>query len=117
VPRLVFGPLFVAALVGVASSVFGQADSQTIDALFPDFATDQSPGCVIGAARGGVPLAARAYGMADLEHGVPHRGSRHCDTSSTDRAAVPPELAEALAGVFFSPELDATYRSLSRPVP
>ena len=44
---------------------------QSVDAIFKDFATDQSPGCAVGATRGDAPLAAKAYGMADLEHGVP----------------------------------------------
>ena len=36
-----------------------------------DFATDHSPGCAVGAARGDAPLAAKAYGIADLEHNIP----------------------------------------------
>ena len=63
------GPLTVAALLG--ATVFGQAPPQSVDAIFKDFATDQSPGCAVGATRGDAPLAAKAYGMADLEHGVP----------------------------------------------
>lgn len=69
--RRLFGPLVVAALVGAAASVFGQAQPLPIDAIFKDFATDRSPGCAVGATRGDVPLAAKAFGMADLEHGVP----------------------------------------------
>ena len=42
-----------------------------IDGIFKEFVTGQSPGCAVGATRGGAPLAAKAYGMADLEHGVP----------------------------------------------
>ena len=63
------GTLAVAVLLG--ATVFGQAPPQPIDAIFKDFATDQSPGCAVGATRGDAPLAAKAYGMADLEHGVP----------------------------------------------
>jgi CubicO group peptidase (beta-lactamase class C family) len=66
-----FGPLVLAVLVGAAAGVVGQAHPQTIDTIFKDFATDQSPGCAIGAARGDAPLAAKAYGMADLEHNIP----------------------------------------------
>ncbi len=67
--RRLCGPLTVAALLG--ATVFGQAPPQSVDAIFKDFATDQSPGCAVGATRGDAPLAAKAYGMADLEHGVP----------------------------------------------
>ena len=66
-----FAPLVLAVMVGAAAGVFGQAHPQTIDTIFKDFATDQSPGCAIGAARGDAPLAAKAYGIADLEHNVP----------------------------------------------
>ena len=69
--RRLFGTLVVAVLVGASASVFGQVDPQTIDAIFKDFATDQSPGCAVGATRGDAPLAARAYGLADLEHNIP----------------------------------------------
>jgi len=69
--RWLFRPLLVAAVVGASASALGQGDSKNIDAIFKDFATDQSPGCAIGATRGDATLAARAYGMADLEHNVP----------------------------------------------
>ena len=66
--RLLCGTLAVAAQLG--ATVFGQAPPQPIDAIFKDF-TDHSPGCAVGATRGDAPLAAKGYGMADLEHGVP----------------------------------------------
>jgi CubicO group peptidase (beta-lactamase class C family) len=61
----------VAARVGAAAGLFAQAPPQSVDAIFKDFATNQSPGCAVGATRGDAPLYARGYGMADLEHGVP----------------------------------------------
>jgi CubicO group peptidase (beta-lactamase class C family) len=64
----VFGPLILTLLVG--STAFGQAPPQSLDAIFKDFTSDQSPGCAVGATRGDPPLAAKAYGMADLEHAV-----------------------------------------------
>ena len=66
-----FAPLMVAVVVAAAAGVFGQDHPQTLDTIFKDFATDHSPGCAVGAARGDAPLAARAYGMADLEHHIP----------------------------------------------
>ncbi len=62
---LVLTMLFVAA--GVA---FAQDQPQTVDTIFKDFATDHSPGCAVGATRGGTPLTARAYGMADIERSI-----------------------------------------------
>jgi CubicO group peptidase (beta-lactamase class C family) len=66
-----FAPLVLAALVLAAAGVSGQDHRQTIDTIFKDFASDQSPGCAIGAARGDVPIASKAYGLADLEHHIP----------------------------------------------
>jgi CubicO group peptidase (beta-lactamase class C family) len=66
-----FAPLVLAVLVLSAAAVSGQDHPQTIDTIFKDFASDQSPGCAVGAARGDVPIAARAYGLADLEHNIP----------------------------------------------
>src|SRR5688572_23543620 len=67
--RRLCGPLIVTALFG--APVLGQAPARSVDAIFKDFATNQSPGCAVGATRGDTPLASKAYGMADLEHGVP----------------------------------------------
>jgi CubicO group peptidase (beta-lactamase class C family) len=66
--RRLCGPLTVAAALG--ATVFGQPAPQSIDAIFKDLSTDHSPGCAVGATRGDAPIAAKAYGMADLEHGV-----------------------------------------------
>jgi CubicO group peptidase (beta-lactamase class C family) len=60
--------LTVAALLG--ATVLAQAPPQSVDAIFKEFATDRSPGCAVGVTRGDTPLAAKAYGMADLERGV-----------------------------------------------
>ncbi|MEX2661560.1 MAG: serine hydrolase domain-containing protein, partial [Vicinamibacterales bacterium] len=43
-----------------------------IDAVFSRW-TDQTPGCAVGVSRAGTPIVQKAYGMADLEHGVPNR--------------------------------------------
>ena len=69
--RRMFGPLVVAVLLSAAPGVFAQDHSPSLDTVFKDFATDHSPGCAVGAARGDAPLAAKAYGMADLEHNIP----------------------------------------------
>jgi CubicO group peptidase (beta-lactamase class C family) len=43
---------------------------QWIDSSFASMRGDR-PGCAVGVARTGLPVLERAYGMADLEHGVP----------------------------------------------
>ena len=64
----VFGSLTLTLLLG--ATPFGQAPPQSLDAIFKEFTGDQLPGCAVGATRGDAPLAAKGYGMADLEHGV-----------------------------------------------
>ena len=41
-----------------------------VDSVFRQYASTESPGCVIGVAQHGRVLLERAYGMADLERGV-----------------------------------------------
>jgi CubicO group peptidase (beta-lactamase class C family) len=41
-----------------------------LDAIFRDIGRDRTPGCAVGIARAGVPIATKAYGMANLEHGL-----------------------------------------------
>ena len=43
-----------------------------VDALFTAW-SDATPGCAVGVSENGRILLERAYGMADLEHGVPNR--------------------------------------------
>ena len=68
----VLAPAIAVALLVQAAAVFGQqVASPSLDAIFHNFASSQSPGCAIGVARSDGPVLAKAYGMADLEHGVP----------------------------------------------
>ena len=63
-----------ALMAGFTAPLVGQlpADSvRRIDGIFAAFDHTDTPGCVVGADRGGRPLFRRAYGMANLELGVP----------------------------------------------
>jgi CubicO group peptidase (beta-lactamase class C family) len=73
--------LLLAALAG-ASAAHAQADRriapaldpqilQRIDSAFAEWSGTDTPGCVAAAERAGRLLFSRAYGMANLEHGVP----------------------------------------------
>jgi CubicO group peptidase (beta-lactamase class C family) len=61
--------LGLAAALG--ATVAGQGPPQSVDEVFKTFATDHAPGCAVGATRADAPPVAKAYGIADLEHGVP----------------------------------------------
>lgn len=43
-----------------------------IDGAFASLATGETPGCAVGAARRGETVLTRAYGLANLEYGVPN---------------------------------------------
>jgi len=47
-------------------------DMESVDAIFAAFDGTRTPGCAVGVSRDGIPVLLRAYGMADLEHGVPN---------------------------------------------
>lgn len=43
-----------------------------VDELFAEWHAATAPGCAVGVARAGRTLVSRAYGIADLEHGIPN---------------------------------------------
>ncbi len=65
---LTWGPLSAPA-VGQAVDA---PDVAAVDAVFEAFDNTRAPGCAVSVSRAGVPVLARAYGMADLEHDVPN---------------------------------------------
>jgi CubicO group peptidase (beta-lactamase class C family) len=61
-------PVAAAALLA-GGPVHAQDITGEIDRMF-SWATPSTPGCAVGVSRNGEVLVNRAYGMADLEHGV-----------------------------------------------
>lgn len=47
-----------------------QTPAADLDTIFKDVGKDRAPGCAVGIARAGVPVATKAYGLANLEHGI-----------------------------------------------
>lgn len=43
-----------------------------VDRVFQQWSSGDTPGCAVGVSRDGRTVLAKAYGMADLEHGVPN---------------------------------------------
>ena len=50
----------------------GAPDLAALDAVFADFSSPDGPGCAFAVSRDGQQVMARAYGMADLEWGIPN---------------------------------------------
>jgi CubicO group peptidase (beta-lactamase class C family) len=59
-----------AAAVFVAASVSAQSGAPSIDPIFAAWSRPDGPGCAVAAARDGRTVFSRAFGSADLEHGV-----------------------------------------------
>ena len=57
----------------LSSALWGAADDATdrVDAIFSEWDRTDSPGCALGVIRNGELIYENAYGMANLEHGVP----------------------------------------------
>ncbi|MDP2884177.1 MAG: serine hydrolase domain-containing protein [Ignavibacteria bacterium] len=63
----------------LASALFAQSqpasavDAQReVDKIFARWNSSETPGCAIAVSRNGQVVLSRAYGMADLEHGIPN---------------------------------------------
>ncbi len=53
-------------------SAEGAPDLAALDAVFAEFSGPDGPGCAFAVSRDGQQVMARAYGMADLEWGIPN---------------------------------------------
>lgn len=65
-------PLVLAA---APVALFAQVDpsvSARVDGLFAQWDTETSPGCAVGVTQNGETILERAYGMAELEWGIPN---------------------------------------------
>jgi CubicO group peptidase (beta-lactamase class C family) len=61
-----------ASAMAIASAAPAATDKTAgLDAIFAHWNGKSSPGCAVAVSLNGAPIAMRAYGMADLEHGIP----------------------------------------------
>lgn len=61
--------LFLAGVVAACSQPASQEDAR-VDEIFARWDSPQSPGCALSVTEGGTTVLSRAWGMADLEHGI-----------------------------------------------
>lgn len=88
-PRLFLACGVAAIAVAVAA---GRPDAQAadqsllprVDALFDEYSTT-TPGCAVGASVAGRTVVERAYGQADLEHGVANRADTIFEAGSVSK--------------------------------
>ena len=78
--------LFSLLIAGrVAAQEHPTVDLAEVDAIFAAFDGTRTPGCVVGVSVEGNPVLLRAYGMADLEHGVPNRAGTIMEPGSVSK--------------------------------
>jgi CubicO group peptidase (beta-lactamase class C family) len=70
-PALLLGATALTATRVPAQAASSASSTERLDRVFARFAGRGTPGCAVGIAQRGQPATTRAYGMADLEHGVP----------------------------------------------
>jgi len=73
-PRPRLRPVFLALTLATWPVLASQAQTadSSVDSLFAGYSS-ATPGCAVGIETDGQPVLERAYGAADLEHGVPNR--------------------------------------------
>ena len=69
--RAVFAAGTAAGLVAAPALAHAQPAPAALDAVFAEWDREDSPGCAAGALRNGEFVFRGAYGMANLDHGVP----------------------------------------------
>ena len=90
-----FAALAAAALITVAPAIGQPAASSAaappaatlaeVDKAFARWNSTSLPGCAVGVSRDGRPLLTRAYGMADLEHGIANQPDSIIEAGSVSK--------------------------------
>ena len=81
-----FSPsIAIVVLVALQPSEPAAATIAKVDGIFSRFDSTGLPGCTVGVARDGRTLLTRAYGMADLEHGVANRPDSIIEAGSVSK--------------------------------
>jgi CubicO group peptidase (beta-lactamase class C family) len=65
-------PLLLVLAYAPVAAQHAVDDIARIDRIFERWNSGETPGCAVGVARDGSLALARAWGMADLEHGIPN---------------------------------------------
>ncbi len=75
-PALAFAALLVTApawsVAGPLAAQLPPDHAERVDEIFARWDSNTSAGCAVGVAKDGLVVLEEAYGMADLEHGVPN---------------------------------------------
>src|ERR1700744_6327259 len=84
--RLSFRTLIVLLTIAAypAPAIASQTTDLSIDSVFARYSAS-TPGCAVGVERAGQPALVRAFGSADLEHGVLNRADTVFEAGSVSK--------------------------------
>ncbi len=68
-----------------AQTLASSEQIERLDEIFRDFDSAASPGCAVATARNGTTLVERAWGMADLEHGIANHAGTIFEAGSVSK--------------------------------
>ncbi|MBW3573176.1 MAG: serine hydrolase [Gemmatimonadetes bacterium] len=78
--------LLLAPLALLAAPAAAQPDpAARVDSIFAAWNMAESPGCAVGVSRNGRTVLSRAYGSANLEHGIPNTPSTVFEAGSVSK--------------------------------
>jgi CubicO group peptidase (beta-lactamase class C family) len=99
-------PILVALAIAIAPALATRAETAdaSIDSVFARYSAS-TPGCVLGVEQAGQPAFMRAYGAADLEHGVPNRVDTVFEAGSASK-----QFTAALVLLLMGPRRPVAYR-------
>ena len=66
--------LYAAGMAAACVGPLSEANAR-VDEIFAQWDSPESPGCALSVSQAGNPVLSRAWGMADLEHGIPNTPS------------------------------------------
>jgi CubicO group peptidase (beta-lactamase class C family) len=78
-------PLLVLALAPPVSSQEPESERDRVDRIMADYSGTETPGAVVAVVRNGQIVFERAYGMANLTHGIPFTVDTRTNIGSTSK--------------------------------
>lgn len=85
VPALASALVTLALLAHPTAAQIPPDAAHEVDQIFERWSGVTSPGCAVGVRKDGLTILERAYGMADLEHGIPNTPSTRFEGGSLSK--------------------------------
>lgn len=83
--KIRFLALAICAAIGIGLSAQSATSAARVDKVFARWNTTTTPGCAVGVGMKGRSVLERAYGMADLEHGIANKADTIFEAGSVSK--------------------------------